>query len=249
MSPIRPDGHPAVEVDAATALDHAVIEQEQVVDRYLMGRLPREEAASFERHYLSCPRCLDQLELSGELLDGMRHAATQDIERSGVAATLLLALRRLGRRRVPLAALAVVCLLLPTGLLYQRLRGVSGELEGLRAGLHAPRVNLPLLTLSPRRGDLGGEPSHRLRLPSEPGSIVLSLELALPPGATYRGVLSDATGEVRWRGDGLLADPTGNLVLGFPTAFFPPGDHLLRIDDPATGEPLAHFPLRVLPPR
>ncbi len=73
--------------------------------------------------------------------------------------------------------------------------------EGLAPPAHnAPRVNLPLLTLSPTRGD------------------------------------------------DLLADYSGNLVLSFPTAFLPPGDHLLRIDDPASGQPLAHFPLRVLPP-
>ncbi len=254
MTAIHRNGDHATEaaaaVDDSTFIDHAAIEEQQTVDRYLMGRLPREEEERFERHYLSCPRCLDELELGEQLLDGMRHAAAQDVQRAGVVATLALAFRRLGRWRAPLAALALAGLLLPSGLLYRQLQQVGGELEGLRAELRAPRVNLPLITLSPRRGDdPGAEPSHRLRLAAEPGQLVLALELDLPAGTACRAVLSGAAGETSWRGEDLLADATGNLVLSFPTDFFPPGDHLLRIEDPASGEPLAHFPLRILPPR
>ncbi len=240
----------ATETHDAVALDHTTIEKEQLVDRYLMGRLPREEEERFERHYLSCQRCLDQLELGEKMLGGLRQATAEDVERAGVAAALALAFRRLGRWRAPLAALVAAALLLPSGLLYRRLQQVGGELTGLRAELHSPRVNLPLLTLSPRRGDAAGaEPSHHLRLGAEPGSIVLALELDLPSGAAYRAVLLDSAGEVRWQAVDLLADGAGNLVLSLPTAFFPPGDHLLRIEDPASHQPLAHFPLRILPPR
>lgn len=179
-------------------MDHAAIEEHQVVDRYLMGRLPREEAERFERHYLSCPRCLEQLEVGEQMIDGLRHAAARDVERTGVAATLMVALTRLGRWRAPLAAMAAALLLLPAGLLYRQLSAVTGELEGLRAGLRSPQVNLPLLSLSPERGGpAGDEPSHALRLPSEPGSIVLQLALDLPPGTNCRAVLSNAAGEPR----------------------------------------------------
>ncbi len=254
MSATGPDGsmdaRGVTVLDDFTSEDHATIEEEQVVDRYLMGSLPREQAERFERHFLSCPRCLDRLELGEELLDGMRHAAAQDVEQAGVAAALLLALRRLGRWRVPVAALVAASLLLPAGLLFRQLQKMGGELEDLRVALRAPQVNLPLLTLSPQRGDpAGAEPSHRLRLPAEPGQVVLVLELDLPLGVAYRAVLSGASGEVRWRGGDLLADAAGNLVLSLPTDFFSPGDHLLRIEDPASGDPIAHFPLRVLPPR
>ncbi len=231
-------------------MDHAAIAEHQVVDRYLMGRLPREEEERFERHYLSCPQCLEQLEVGEQMLDGLRHAAARDVERAGVASALMVALSRLGSWRLPMAALAAAALLLPAGLLYRQLAAVSGELEGLRAGLHAPQVNLPLLSLSPERGDPAGEaPSHTLRLPPQAGTIVLQLALDLPPGTACRGVLSDAAGEPRWRGDDLLADPAGDLVLGFPASLFPPGDHLLRIEDPDSGDPIARFPLRVLPHR
>ncbi len=250
MSAANADGNAAVDALTEAAMDHATIDDEQVVDRYLMGRLPREEAERFERHYLSCQRCLDHLELGEKLLAGLRHTAAREVERAGAMAAVAAALRRLGGWRAPLAALALSGLLLPSALLYQQLREASGELDGLRTELGAPRVNLPLLTLSPRRGDsTGAEPSHRLRLPAAPGSMVLALELDLPAGTACRAVLLDDAGQPRWRGDDLLADPAGQLVLGFPTTFLPPGDHLLRIEDAASGEPLAHFPLRVLPPR
>ena len=44
-------------------MDHTEIEELQVVDRYLMGKLPEADAGRFEEHYLGCPRCLDELEV------------------------------------------------------------------------------------------------------------------------------------------------------------------------------------------
>ncbi|MCP3963059.1 MAG: zf-HC2 domain-containing protein [bacterium] len=48
--------------------DHAY-----VIDRYVMGRLPQDEAADFEEHLLGCPACIEQLELADRFLGGLRH--------------------------------------------------------------------------------------------------------------------------------------------------------------------------------
>ncbi len=50
MSAANADGNAAVDALTEAAMDHATIDDEQVVDRYLMGRLPREEAERFARH-------------------------------------------------------------------------------------------------------------------------------------------------------------------------------------------------------
>ena len=46
------------------AMNHAEIEELEITDRYLRGKLPPEDAARFEEHYLYCRECLDRLELA-----------------------------------------------------------------------------------------------------------------------------------------------------------------------------------------
>jgi hypothetical protein len=97
-------------------MDHTYIEEHQIADRYVQGTLPEDEAERFENHYLSCPACLDSLDLSESVQRGFRRAATQDAER--LIATRQLALLawlgRLSRQRqagILLSALLVLTVL------------------------------------------------------------------------------------------------------------------------------------------
>ncbi len=97
-------------------MDHTYIEEHQIADRYVQGTLPEDEAERFENHYLSCPACLDSLDLAESVQRGFRRAATQDAER--LAATRQLALlawlARLSRRSqagILLSALLVLTVL------------------------------------------------------------------------------------------------------------------------------------------
>jgi hypothetical protein len=119
-------------------MDHTYIEEHQIADRYVQGTLPEDEAERFENHYLSCPECLDSLDLAESVQRGFRRAATQDAER--LAATRQLALLawlgRLSRRSqvgVLLSALLVLTVL-PAGL------GVHGIAERDRELTHTRAV-------------------------------------------------------------------------------------------------------------
>jgi len=69
-------------------MDHDYIEEHQVADRYAMGTLPAAEAERFEEHYLSCPECLDRLELAESMQRGFRRVASEDAERLATARQL-----------------------------------------------------------------------------------------------------------------------------------------------------------------
>jgi hypothetical protein len=97
-------------------MDHTYIEEHQIADRYVQGTLPADEAERFENHYLSCPACLDSLDLAESVQRGFRRAATQDAER--LAATRQLALvawlarlSRRGQAGVLVSALLVLAVL------------------------------------------------------------------------------------------------------------------------------------------
>ena len=120
-------------------MNHTDIEEHQIIDLYLMGKLPAEEAARFEEHYLSCPECLDRLEEAESMQRGFKRAAGQDAAR--LAATRQLALlawlTRLGRSRqmafLLLALFAVAAL--PGGLAFRKIEDKNRELEGTRQAL------------------------------------------------------------------------------------------------------------------
>lgn len=287
-------------------MDHATIEDQQIVDRYVMGKLPPAEAARFEEHYLSCPECLDRLELAEAELRGFKRAAAQDAARLATARQLAFVawLSHLGRSRQMgvLLMTTLVLVLLPAGLTLrqrgeldrldgelartrsaleqERERSATGsrdnaaEAERLRSELDAsrqelarekearsreaeqlaqarrPQENVPILFLNAvRSGPAAGEPTHRLRLPREPGWIVLALEVEAPHSPSYRAVLRDASGREIWRGTGLRVNELEALSLSFPTSLLAPGDYSLAVEGlGARPAPAGRFIFRVLPP-
>lgn len=111
-----------------------------------------------------------------------------------------------------------------------------------------PQRNVPLLSLAAERG--GGEPTQQLRLPSEPGWVVLSLLIEPPHAPSYRATLRDPRGRELWRAEGLRPDENDSLSLGLPTSLLAPGDHTVTLEGagPRPAPPL-RFSFRVLPAR
>lgn len=125
-------------------MDHAYIEEQQIADRYVMGTLPAAEAERFEDHYLSCPECLDRLDLAESMQQGFRRMAGQDAAKLSAVRQLAVItwLARLGRQRqtaVLLSALLVLAVL-PAGLSLQGLAQRRRELAQARTALEAERA-------------------------------------------------------------------------------------------------------------
>src|ERR1700704_867366 len=98
-------------------MNHAEIEEQQIVDRYVRGTLPAEEVARFEEHYLSCPDCLDRLDLAESMNRGFKRAAGRAPVRVVRQLAVVAWLARLGRSRqaAVLAMALLVAVLLPWG--------------------------------------------------------------------------------------------------------------------------------------
>ena len=126
-------------------MNHPDIEERQVIDRYVMGTLPPDEAERFEEHYLSCPQCLDQLALAESMQRGFKRAAGQDAARLAVTRQLALFawLSRLGRSRqaavLAMALLVVAVAVLPGSLALRQLGERDRELTEARRALKQER--------------------------------------------------------------------------------------------------------------
>ena len=66
-------------------MDHDYINEHGVVALYVAGRLSPEERAGFEEHFVDCRQCLEQIEVTGELREGLRQVENEDAARAGVA--------------------------------------------------------------------------------------------------------------------------------------------------------------------
>lgn len=58
-------------------MDHEQIDQFDLVDRYLMGKLAMAESASFEEHFVDCPQCLTRLQTTNRFLQGLRSVTAE----------------------------------------------------------------------------------------------------------------------------------------------------------------------------
>jgi anti-sigma factor RsiW len=53
-------------------MEHSYIEEHNIVDRYLLGKLSVEERVRFEEHLADCMQCLDHVETSDDFRTVLR---------------------------------------------------------------------------------------------------------------------------------------------------------------------------------
>lgn len=58
-------------------MDHEQIDQLNLIDRYLMGKLLADESAGFEEHFVDCPRCIARLQTTKNFMQDLRLAAVE----------------------------------------------------------------------------------------------------------------------------------------------------------------------------
>jgi anti-sigma factor RsiW len=220
-------------------MDHRTLEERQIPERYLLGRLSPEEAELFEQHLLYCPRCQERVETTGEMVDGLRTVAGEDAATASRLGVLAWLARRGRAVRWSLAAALLLAFLVP-GLILQR------RIDDLRSALAEARGPRPatLLSLAAQRGT-DAEPSHQLRVGEGTGWVVLSLqldELTAERHRRYAVTLTGPRGRELWSVRDLAPDPRDTLSLTLPASTLVPGVHQLRVEAlPAdtTGEPIA----------
>jgi hypothetical protein len=121
-----------------TEMDHAYVEEHDLVEAYLAGRLSERDRDAFEAHYFACETCLERLETANDFREGMRQVAAEDIAQATAAHTrlgLFAAIAALSlRHRLALAGALLLLVALPSLWLAQRNRGLQEQLATVSAG-------------------------------------------------------------------------------------------------------------------
>lgn len=231
--------HSVPQKSEASAMTHPAIDNQQVIERYVLGQLPPPEVAAFELHFLSCPACLDQLEAVERLHGGLRGVASEEVaSRLG-----RLALASLLRRFWTVGVVVLVVALLPAVFSWRSHR----RLEPDAASARSMSGSVVLLHLSPTRTQ-GSAPDVHLDFATAPQWIVLALDVEGAARGPYRGELTSSAGETLWSADRLEADASAVLAIALSSALFTAGDHRLTVTAESSGSNAATFLIRATRP-
>jgi hypothetical protein len=118
-------------------MEHSYIEEHNIADRYLSGKLSPEEQMRFEEHFVDCTQCLDRLEPTDDLRAGLKTIAAEEALRAraglqigvaGVAGLLARAARLSRARRAALLTGLILAIALPMALLILEWSSARREL-------------------------------------------------------------------------------------------------------------------------
>ncbi len=93
-------------------MEHEQIEQYDIIDRYLLGKLSAEEIARFEEHFIDCPQCTARLRMTKTFLQDLRFIAAEQAARAGQRQFAKVFRHIWQMRPRKSLALAVACLLI-----------------------------------------------------------------------------------------------------------------------------------------
>lgn len=206
-------------------MDHATIEAEGLIDRYHRGDLPAALEERFEAHALECPDCLGDLEAARAFQRGLKDAVAEDAMRAAVVQRGLAGW--LARRRgLALGLVAVLAAATPAFWLLRENRMLkAGGDAGVTAGVE---VNTPVFLLQRVRGE---DPVPAIELPPEAARFALAVDIGLEAFYQgYRATVVDRQGGTLWQGDGLQPNALEVLLITFPVASVPAGEHRLVIE-------------------
>jgi hypothetical protein len=127
-------------------MDHSYVEEQDLAESYLAGRLSESERDAFEAHYFACETCLERLETAEGFREGMLQVAAEDLTLAAavrVRIGLLAGLAALSlRHRLALAGALLLLAVLPGLWLAGRNRGLERQLAAVSAGAERQRAAL-----------------------------------------------------------------------------------------------------------
>ena len=227
-------------------MQHEEAEQNQAVERYLLGDMTMSELEQFEEHLFSCTECADSVKTGAVFVENTR-AVFKDPSAEGVSER---ARRTINWKPAPwwkgfmalafLPALATLALVCVAG--YQQLVVIRG-LRTQLAEVNAPQI-LPSYAL---HAASRGEPQAIL-LPANAHFFNLYFDVAVGSASGYSCAIQDRSGSIKFTEH--LPPPrpeaggTMNLLIG--RSMLLPGDYVMIISvESLRPEEIGRYPFKV----
>ncbi len=233
---------------------HRQFDEQQVIERSVLGTLSPAEQEIFEEHFLTCDRCLSQLEASQRLHTALKGVAVEEVarqQRLGWLARRAVSWRRLTARPGTFAGLGLVLVLVTAAMVWWRL---DADRQALRQQLElamAPPNRTFIVPLDATRSSSGngGTAGQILELGAGPEWIVLTLPAGETEQAsfdrTFSVSLEDAQGKILWQRQGLRMGNDGRIVFGLPSVALAAGRHEVILRPEAGSAEARRFPVSI----
>jgi hypothetical protein len=241
-------------------MTHQEIEEKDIVEAYLRGRLSENDRQAFEEHFFACDECFAQVQETETFASGIRQAAESGVlpaereEPAGMLAGWL-------RPAFAFSVAAVVVLAVATAWLAMvQVPGLRREADARQALLERERqrntefqqqlalnrppaaeANLPLVMLEASRA----AEVNRITVPTGANRLALWMELGPEArSSSFRLEIRNPSNQVVATIDGLVKNKYGALAASLPAERLPAGTYTARLF--ATGGPLtAEYRLEV----
>lgn len=124
-------------------MNHDYIKEFNLIDQYVLGKLAADEAEEFEDHFIDCPECVEQLNITRSFIEDLKGLAIQETLLSGNRPASMT--RRWHFQLVPLRSWAVIacCCILVAGVFavfaVRRLTQMEAELRQTKEDASAIR--------------------------------------------------------------------------------------------------------------
>ena len=232
-------------------MDRRYIEENQIIDRYLMNKLSGDDMEAFERLFLEDPELVQEIELRKRFIRGLRNTdRTRSFQINNDDSSGIWNWSPAIRHAFPtVAAISAAILLLVAVLQYSqitRLQNVNQKQVSQIRQMMSPQVNTVLVPLGRTRGaPVRAEPVIRVHLASSVEQVVLTLDIDPVSFDHYRFSL-ERDGAGRLWSDASDSPPSAVVL---PAKLLIPGDYYLNIHGVRSGEvlaPVAQFSFTVL---
>ncbi len=224
-------------------MNASFVEQNQIIDRYLLGKLSEQQADEFEVLCLHDHEMLDQLELSEKMLAGFQRADEHNMlheiypqsaaEKISQHRPLQGAAGTTAARAFPAWHYATAASLI-LGICLVSIVTVFSQRE-VTSTAYDPQINTPIFELT-RTRSASAEPDYVVRISDQPEWMVLAMNLGQVDYDRYRATLLDQNKAVVWQSDGLEPNYQDALTLSLNSVRLAEGNYVVKIEGLAGAE-------------
>jgi hypothetical protein len=216
------------------------IRDNQVIERYLQGKLSAADEEAFEEAYMTDPELLGEVQLAERLREGLNGLPAE--QRAAPAKPRSRWLELAGSPRYGIAAsLVAAAALVTSGALYFEQQGIGAGGVSF-AGASSPRI-VPLLSVR------GSANPNTIVAPGANELTVLLVDAGLGDYDSYRAVLTrPGASDELVRLDGLTPAYEGMVAIALPDRALAAGNYEIRLEGAKAGgqfDELSRTPLTV----
>ena len=231
-----------------------------MVDAYVRRQLARELCAAFEEHYFQCARCLDDIQMTEKLVQGVEHAV-----RSGLLDSVAEAKPARGWWMPAFAFASALAVVLAIALalvvfVQQPAREARLQQETRNAVAHArasearaaelaaqtdrAEANVPVVILTASRST---EPPNQVEFGPQARRALLWIDVSSQPAGTRFGItLASADGRIHTSVHDLQRNSSGALAASLPVAVLAAGRYSVRLfNEKSPEQTIAEYRLTV----